>query len=353
MRIALDAAPLLTPTGGIRRYTVELALALAETDPRGEIFLVGDRPAALPEQLRALSNISAVAPRSRLARSKWWSLGLPFTLLRLGADVFHGTDFSVPYVPVIPSILTLHDLSPWKRGAVRPAGSERVRSRTPRLLPLAARILTPTEAVRREAADYFGLSKARIRSIHHGAAAFPAAGARRMRRGPYVAHLGDHGPRKNVPVLVEAWRLARERRPDLGLTLIGPAEPGAWREPGLRQVRPANDAEAGDWLAGAEALVYPSLYEGFGLPVIEAMSLGVPVIASDDPALVEVAGGCALHAPAGSPRRLCAAILSVLEDKGLAARLRSGGLARAAAFTWRRTARLTRDLYVEAVEEAW
>ncbi len=352
MRIALDAAPLLLPAGGIRRYTVELALALAGENPRDEIFLVGDRPAALPERMRARRNIFAVAPRSRPARSKWWSLGLPLTLLRLRADVFHGTDFSVPYIPAVPAILTLHDLSPWRRGAMRPEGSERVRARTPYLLPLAARILTPTEAIRREAAHYFGLSKTRIRSIPHGVAPFRPDKPRRMRTEPYVAHLGDHGSRKNVAVLVEAWRLARGRRPDLGLVLIGQVPPGSFDEPGLTQVRPANDAEMAAWLAGAQALVYPSLYEGFGLPMIEAMSLGVPVIASRDPALVEVAGGCAVHAPADSAQRLCEAVLSVAEDDRLAARLRAAGAARAAEFSWRRTARLTRELYQEAVQ-AW
>ena len=351
MRIALDSSPLLTPAGGIRRYTVELALALADGNRDDAIFLVGGRETALPERLRARRNVFAVAPRSRLARTKWWSLGLPLTLLRLRADVFHGTDFSVPYVPVVPSVLTLHDLSPWRCGVARREGSQRVRARTPYLLPLAARIITPTEAIRREAADYFGLSKTRVRSIPHGAAPFPA-GARRMHGGPYVAHLGDHGSRKNIPVLVEAWRFARKQRPGLGLVLIGQAAPGSFDEPGLRQVRPADDAEAAAWLAGAEALVYPSLYEGFGLPVIEAMSLGVPVIASQDPALVEVAGGCAVHAPADSPRRLGQAVLAVTGDERLAAHLRRAGAARAGAFRWQRTARLTRDLYLEAIQ-AW
>ncbi len=350
MRIALDAAPLTLPAGGIRRYTVELALALADENPRDEIFLVSDRAVSLPERIQTRRNIFAIAPCSVLARAKWWSLGLPLTLLRLRADVFHGTDFSVPYIPVMPAILTLHDLSPWRRGAIRSEGSERVRSRTPYLLSLATRILTPTEAIRCEAVKYFGLSKTRIRSISHGVAPFRPDMPRRMHADPYVAHLGDHGPRKNIAVLVEAWRLARQRRTDLGLVLIGQAKPGLFDEQGLTQVRPANDSETAAWLAGAAALVYPSLYEGFGLPMVEAMSLGVPVIASQDPALVEVAGGCAVHVPADSPQRLCEAVLSVVQDAHFAGRLRASGAARAAAFDWRRTARLTRELYLEAVQ---
>lgn len=340
------------PTGGIRRYTVELAAALADREPRDEIFLISDQTIELPEQLRCLPNVSAPQCSAAWLRAKWWSIGLPLTLLRLGADVLHGTDFSVPYIPMVPSVMTIHDLSPWKTEALRPAGSGRVRTRTPYLLPLATRIHTPTEAIRREAISYFGLAKSRVRSIHHGVAPLQPDPSCKTPSEPYIAYLGDHGNRKNTATLLAAWRLASRRRPDLGLVLLGPAGASIPDEPGLTIVEGSNDSDMAAWLAGARALVYPSLYEGFGLPVIEAMSLGVPVITSQDPALVEVAGGCALHVPAESAELLSEAILSTAMDRELAERLRTDGLTRATEFSWQRSARLIRELYLEAIH-AW
>jgi glycosyltransferase involved in cell wall biosynthesis len=352
VRIALDATPLSMPTGGIRRYTVELAAALADREPRDEIFLVADQSIELPERLRCLANVSAPQCSTPLLRAKWWSVGLPLTLIRLGADVFHGTDFSVPYVPITPSVMTIHDLSPWKTAALRPAGSARIANRTPYLLPLATRIHTPTEAIRREAISYFGLAKSRVRSIHHGVAPLQPDPSCKTPPEPYIAYLGDHGARKNTATLLAAWRLARGRLPDLGLVMLGPGGASIPNEPGLTIVGGSSDSELAAWLAGARALVYPSLYEGFGLPVIEAMSLGVPVITSHDPALVEVAGGCALHVPADSAELLSEAILRTAVDRELAKRLRIDGLTRATEFSWQRSARLTRELYLEAIH-AW
>jgi len=352
VRIALDATPLSMPTGGIRRYTVELAVALADREPRDEILLVSDQTIDLPERLRCLPNVSVPPFSTPLFRAKWWSIGLPLTLLRLGADVFHGTDFSVPYIPVTPSVMTIHDLSPWKTAALRPAGSGRVANRTPYLLPLATRIHTPTEAIRREAISYFGLAKSRVRSIHHGVAPLQPDPSFKTPSGPYIAYLGDHGARKNTETLVAAWRLARGRLPDLGLVMLGPAGASIPDEPRLTIVEGSSDPELAAWLTGARALVYPSLYEGFGLPVIEAMSLGVPVITSQDPALVEVAGGCALHVPADSVELLSEAILRTVVDRELAERLRTDGLTRATEFSWQRSARSTREFYLEAIQ-AW
>ncbi len=340
------------PTGGIRRYTVELAAALADREPRDEIFLVSDQTVDLPERLRCLPNVSAPQVGTPWLGRKWWSIGLPLTLLRLRADVFHGTDFSVPYIPVSPSVMTIHDLSPWKTAALRPAGSARVASRTPYLLPLATRIHTPTDAIRREAISYFGLAKSRVRSIHHGVAPLQPDRSVHTRSEPYVAYVGDHSARKNTATLLSAWRLARERLPDLGLILFGPKASSIPDEPGLTMVEASSDSEMATWLAGACALVYPSLYEGFGLPVIEAMSLGVAVITSQDPALVEVAGGCALHVPADSAELLGEAILTTALDREVADGLRADGLIRATEFSWQRSARRTRELYVEAIG-AW
>jgi hypothetical protein len=157
MRVALDATPLTLAGGGLRRYTLELSRALAAEFPADEFVLTSDQ---LPG-----------APRGFLDR-RWWSWGLNRALTRAGVDVFHGTNFEVPYWPARPSVLTLHDLSPWIE-AVRPANSGRVRRRTPLLIRLgiATMIVVPSDAVRLEAIARFGIRPDRIAAVHEAAAA--------------------------------------------------------------------------------------------------------------------------------------------------------------------------------------
>lgn len=318
MKTALDATPLTVATGGIRRYTEELHRALSAAFPDDEFNLLRQ-----PAHLR-----------------RWWSAGLPLELVRGRYDVFHGTDFAVPYLPVRPSVMTLHDLSPW-RGF--PA-SERVRQRTPWLLKLrlATMVITPTEAVRREAMEYFGLPAGRVVAIPE-APFLPGHPGRTGDGPPYLLFAGTVGPRKNLEVAVEAWREVRRTEP-VDLVIAGRGEVAP--EPGLRCVGAVPDEELAELYANAAAFVFPSFYEGFGLPVLEAMSCGTPVITSRDPALVEVSGGAALHADARDVREWVTAIRTVLSAEEP---WRAAGLARAAEFSWERTARLTYDVYQEAV----
>lgn len=318
MKAALDATPLTVTTGGIRRYTEELHRALGAAFPGDEFRLLQQ-----PGHVR-----------------RWWSTGLPLELVRGRYDVFHGTDFAVPYLPVRPSVMTLHDLSPW-RGF--PA-SERVRQRTPWLLKLrlATMVITPTEAVRREACEYFGLPAGRVVAVPEASRAWEHQA--RIGGGPqYLLFAGTVGPRKNLDTVVEAWREVRRTEP-VDLVIAGRGEIAP--EPGLRCVGAVPDEDLAELYANAAAFVFPSFYEGFGLPVLEAMSCGTPVITSRDAALVEVSGGAALHADARAVREWVTAIRTVLAAPEP---WRAAGLARATQFSWERTARLTYDVYQEAV----
>ena len=162
--VALDATPLTVPTGGVLRYTKELARALGENFPDDDYWLLSDQPFSMPED--APRNLHrGEGPRSAVTR-KWWLWGLQQEMTRRRADVFHGTDFSVPYLPLRPSVMTLHDLSPWLDRAWQPDAG-RIRRRTALLLRtgLATMIITPTEAVRRAAIDRFRLSADRVVAI--------------------------------------------------------------------------------------------------------------------------------------------------------------------------------------------
>jgi hypothetical protein len=135
MRVAIDATPLTLSSGGLRRYTEELSVALAETFPQDEFFLVSDQPFRMPHTV-PLNLRRGGGPRHPAER-RWWLWGLDRELRRLEAELFHGTDFAVPYVPRLPSVLTLHDLSPWMNAAWH-SDADRVRQRTPLLIGLGA-----------------------------------------------------------------------------------------------------------------------------------------------------------------------------------------------------------------------
>jgi hypothetical protein len=156
MKIALDATPLTVPSGGAKRYTEELSLALAANFPEEEFWLLSDQPfdplANAPPNLK-----TGRGPRNLLER-RWWLWGLQGEISRLGIDVFHGTDFSVPYLPIRPSVMTFHDLSPWLNSSWH-AEADRVRNRTPMLLRLglATMLITHSEAVKKKAVESFHL----------------------------------------------------------------------------------------------------------------------------------------------------------------------------------------------------
>ncbi len=349
--------------GGIRRYVVELVAALAEQFPDDEYHLLTDQPGlSRPEEWSSFANVVTEAPPSNHFTSKWWSLGLPLELARRRIDVFHGTDFAIPYLPERPAVLTLHDLAPWKPPPVRPPGSNRVRQRTPALVRIATRIITPSDAVRHEAAEFFALPESRIRATPLAADAPPTSPAEGdssdslrpppAMEKPYLLYVGSAEPRKNVPGLVEAWRKARLEISDLSLVLAGAGhlEPEtAADEPGLHLAGHLTNKEITQLLSGATAFVYPSFYEGFGLPVLEAMRAGAPVITSKDPALAEVTAGAAVYVDAASQTELNAAVLRVIRDPDLQHRLREQGRRRACRFSWRSTASLTRAVYADAM----
>lgn len=342
MRVALDATPLAS-SGGLRRYTAELARALAAEFLEDEFLLASDQPFEMPQP--APSNLfRAGGPRNRLER-RWWSWGLNRELARQRCELFHGANFEVPCVALRPSVVTVHDLSPWSEW-----GSEAVRARrrTPLLvgLNLATLIITPTQAVRRELVARFRIAPSRVSAVPEAAASQfqPCPGPP---AAPYFLFAGALEPRKNLVMLIEAWR---EVRGPVELVLAGRARQGFRlpAAPGLRLAGEVSDAELASLYSGALAFLYPSLYEGFGLPVLEAMQCGAPVIASRDAAVAEVAGDAAALVDARDPRGWAEAMRKALADPEWRAGRRARSLERARQYSWAATARRTREVYEEA-----
>ena len=347
MHAALDATPLTLSSGGLRRYTLELSLALAREFPEDRFTLLSDQVFEKPSG--SPSNLAADYGTPGPVRRRWWTVGATLTMRRIGACVFHGTNFEVPYAGTRPSVLTLHDLSPWKTEPWG-AGSARVRHRTPWLLRMgvATMVITPTEAVRGEAMTFFGLAATRVVSVPLAAAAnFSPCECHPAR--PYFLYIGALEARKNIEAIVDAWRIARSRC-GADLVLVGRPRPDFGMleaEPGLCVRGEVTDTELRELYCGALAFVFPSHYEGFGLPVLEAMQCGTPVIASKAAALREVAGDAALFFDGTTD--LAEAMAALATNRELARELSERSRRRAAQFSWGRTARLTRGVYQEAL----
>jgi alpha-1,3-rhamnosyl/mannosyltransferase len=346
MRVALDATPLALATGGLARYTAELSGALAENFPDDEFALLSDQVFPMPHPSRR--NLCCGRPPSNVLERRWWTWGVQREMSRLHCEVFHGTNFEAPYAPLRPSVVTVHDLSPWMNPEWHHA-ADRVRRRTPWLvgLRIATMIITHTEAVRGEVIDRFRVSPVRVAAVPLGASdAFRPVEA--TDRPPYFLYAGTLEPRKNLYELIEIWRAVRNRYP-VDLLLAGRRrvdfdEP--LPEPGLQLLGEVSDADLAQLYSGALAVVYPSRYEGFGLPVLEAMQCGACVLISKDAALREVAGDAGLNLDGAQAwaEAMCAAASNPewLETR------RKASLARAREFSWARTAQLTRDVYEEA-----
>jgi glycosyltransferase involved in cell wall biosynthesis len=346
MKIALDATPLILSSGGLPRYVNELSSALANEFPEDTYFLLSDQPFTFPAS--APANLVRGRGPHAAADRQWWLWGIRQSIKESRAEIFHGTNFEVPYLGGTPAILTIHDLSPWRDPGWHDA-AQRVRRRTPWLVRLrrARMILTVSEAVRREVIGHFGVDPEQVRAVPLAASALfrPLPAASPVAK-PFFLFVGTLEPRKNVAALVEAWRETRQQtgadlviagRNRADFVAIAPCD-------GLNFLGEVSDAELPRLYSDALAFVYPTLYEGFGLPVLEAMQCGCPVITSRDPAVTEVSGGAAIHA--GTVAELADAMRGMAANPRLRSDLRTAGLARAAAFSWRCTARRTHEIYL-------
>jgi glycosyltransferase involved in cell wall biosynthesis len=345
LRVALDATPLTLSSGGLPRYVTELSVTLAREFPEDTYVLLSDQPVPMPE--RAPANLIRGPEPHGAAERRWWLWGIRRAIQETGAEIFHGTNFEVPCLGKTPAILTIHDLSPWRDPSWHEEAN-RVRQRTPWLVRLrrARVILTVSEAVRREIIDHFGVSPDMVRAIPLAASPhFRPLPPTSPAPPPFFLFVATLEPRKNVAGLVEGWRESRaETKADLvvagrnraDFTEIPPCE-------GLHFLGEVPDLELPRLYSDALAFVYPTHYEGFGLPVLEAMQCGCPVIASRDPAVMEVSGGAAIHA--ADSHEIAQAMRAIASEPLLRNVLRGCGLQRAAAFSWTRTARETHDVY--------
>jgi glycosyltransferase involved in cell wall biosynthesis len=346
--------------GGTGRYTAELTRALVRHPPAGwEVSTVTawhrDTSAARVPGVEARR-----LPVGARALAVLWQHGLPPWP---GGDSVHATTPLAPARRSRPLVVTVHDAVPWTDpDTLTPHGAAWHRAMIGRLARTADAIVVPTAAVAQELSDRLPVA-GKVHVIGHGVTAFPVpADAEDRRRAMglppdsgHVLAIGTVEPRKGLDVLMSA--MARPELAGLQLAIIGQAGWGAvdprrlaalagLGADRLRLLGPRGDADLAAALDGAVAVAVPSRAEGFGLPLLEAMAAGVPVVHSQVPALVEVAGGAGIAVPIGDDAALAEALAAVAGDPALARRMSERGRARAAAFTWDAAARATWDVHL-------
>lgn len=352
-RVAFDAGPLLDPPTGVGRYARELARTL-------EALGVDLRRYAVAWRGARDDSIARWRVPARVAQAVWRRAGRPSIERLTGpVDVVHGTNFTLPALGGAAGVVTVHDLS-FLRDDTFPGG-RRLRALVPDAIRRARRVVVPTEAIAAEVAGLYALARDRlvvaregVSPVFYGAA--PLADGALARLGvarPFALAVGTVEPRKNLARLLQAWgRVAGSELGGWTLALAGPAGwgPALPPTPGVVPVGWVGDETLPGLLAAAEVFCYPSLYEGFGLPPLEAMAAGTPALVGRYSAAEEVVGDAALLVSPTDVDEIGDGLVRLVRDEASRRRLMRAGRARAAGFTWERTAVATRGAYEEAMQ---
>jgi len=372
MRIGIEAMLLWGDWTGLGRSVWELAKRLSACGRGHEFILYTSRSFARRAELESDSlHVKRTWFRGarRTLRVLWQQMRLPFLAVRDGLQVLHATAYVMPVMCYVPVVVTVHDTIALRRPElVRRSSASHIRRFLPKTLERAQLVLVPSRAVERDLAELFPACAEKLRVVPFGVGGefkpLPDRSAQEeTRRGlglpnPYVLFVGRVEPKKNVRRIVEAFfAAALSRRLPHDLVLAGPDEnPRALDRfldhlgfaSRVRRLGYVPEDRLPSVYAAADLLLLPSLAEGFGFPLLEAMASGVPCVISQDEALAELAAGAAIKVPADRLERLREAIERVLTTPALAAELREKGLGRAREFTWERTAELTIAAYEEA-----
>src|SRR5437867_4178191 len=357
MRIAFDGTVLHGRKSGVGYYCEELLKALLSFDKEDHFTVFSHQQLAL--NLPSCNGHLKFEDSVQFPiRAFYLHLMLPRILDAIGPDICHYTNFLAPVSEERPYVVTIHDMGV---EVLRHAHPLTKREYTKRLIPRIARkarlIITNSEFSKWEIVRHLGIPEDRIRVTPLAASGeFEPVGAQPV--CPYFLYVGNLEPRKNLERLIEAF--ARMPQKEYQLVIVG----NRWYHGGAPEQKARSlglngrvkflgyvqRAELPALFSGATAFVYPSLLEGFGMPIVEAMACGTPVITSNNSAMTEVAGQAAMLVDPHSVREIAEALAQMAEDAPLRQALSRKGLARAAEFSWETTARLTLEAYREALE---
>jgi glycosyltransferase involved in cell wall biosynthesis len=356
VRVSLDGSAIPDPPGGAGRYVLELAGARSRGHDVDLTVVTRTGDAA-----RWPPPVAARAPAIRPVRLGWEQVGLPRVVRDLGGHVHHGPHYTAPLALGLPAVVTIHDLSffthpEWHqrtkvaffRGAIRTSARHAAA-----LIAVSAATATLLEQRVRPRSPVHVIPHGVDHSRYHpegddDAAALARAGV----TAPYIAFVGTLEPRKDVPTLIRAFDRIAATRPDLTLVVAGAR---GWGGDAIdaalasathgHRVRMTGYLPEGDLpalLRGAAAVAYPSWEEGFGLPVLEALACGAPVVTTSGTVMEEVAGGAAFLAPPGDDVRLAGALEGALDGDQ---ERRELGFKVAARHTWEASAAAHAEVY--------
>ena len=372
MRIAIDGRYIQDHFPGIGRYAYNLILGMAEGAEDDKLIVVHN-----PRLANTRFDMAALAQQARIemvdtgvatfSLAEQWRL--PRLAQQVEADIWHSPYFIGPYRLPCPLVVTVHDAISSRYPQYLPSPAARLSYEAGMRLALAAasRIIAVSEASHADLLRFFGARQDKLRVVHEAAdvrytpqtaAAVAAVRARLSLPEHYLLYLGMNKPHKNLARLVEAWgSVAADARGDAQLVIAGRADP---RYPQAQQaasrlgvassVRFVGDVAESDLPAlysGALLFVFPSLYEGFGLPVLEAMACGAPVLCSTTPALLEIVGDAAVAVDPLDVAALAQAMARLLADADLRQDVSRRGQEQARLFSWRRAAGETLAVYRE------
>ena len=350
MKAAVHVGQLLQPVpGGIGRYVRRLVAALPAAGVDVSTFAAGPAPDDMPD------HHDLGSPRGPLRYEAWHRLRRP--AVRVPGDVVHATSLAVPPPGGRPLVVTVHDLVfVHLPQYLTPRGVAFHRRGLDIARREAAAFVVPTAAIGDELARD-GVDRALVHVAPHGVdapAREPAAGVlhRLGITEPFLLFVGTLEPRKGLTELLPAFAEVRRRHPSLALAVVGPpgwGDPPDLHRPGVVGTGRLGDAELDALYRAATAFVLPSRYEGFGLPVAEAMARGCPVVTSDDASLVEVAGGVGATVPVGDVDALVEALDQVVSDADLRDRMAAAGLEQASTLTWEASAEAHAAAYRSAL----
>jgi glycosyltransferase involved in cell wall biosynthesis len=366
MKIAFDAYHALFQSGGIARYARGLISAIAKIQKNDDLALFYNRFCETGKPWKppyGNPRIKQVFVPRRLLQGAWEKIKWPSAEFFCGSiDLFHGLHFVLPPVRNARRVLTVHDLTYLKypdyflNRDLNECGYQR---ELPMSLALSDAVIAVSQKTREDLIEILKIPQEKIRVIHEGVDAHFFNPVKEEEKSairtlydlptPYIVFLvGTPEPRKNLLKTVAAARLAA---PHLTLVLIGPQKPlKSLLNDDFRNIKftgIVKEEHLPALLSGAQISLYPSLYEGFGLPVLESMACGIPVITSSRGALPEIAGDAALFVDPEDMDSIVDAISELINDDVMQNRLKIDGRKRAAEFTWQKAAEETLSLYRE------